>query len=134
MNKVNQLSFAGETICCGLDAHLTNWKINLLMGGMEISRFSQNPDPELLYKHLQKNYPDAKFKVVYEAGFCGFGIQRSLTKLGVECIVANAADVHISDNEHKRKSRIFIDLRPSISFQIMPGWYPILVAAMIKQL
>ncbi len=103
MNKVNQLSFAGETICCGLDAHLTNWKINLLMGGMEISRFSQNPDPELLYKHLQKNYPDAKFKVVYEAGFCGFGIQRSLTKLGVECIVVNAADVPTSDKEHKRK-------------------------------
>ena len=103
MNKVNQLSFAGQTIYCGLDAHKTNWKINGRMDDMEIISFSQNPDPALLKKHLDKNYPGAKIKVVYEAGFCGFGIQRSLQELGVECIVVNAADIPTTDKERKRK-------------------------------
>lgn len=103
MNKVNRLSFAGQTIYCGLDAHKTNWKINCRMDDMEISSFSQNADTSLLKKHMAKNYPDAKIKVVYEAGFCGFGIQRSLKEAGIECIVVNAADVPTTDKERKRK-------------------------------
>jgi transposase len=103
MNKVNQLSFSGHTIYCGLDAHKTNWKINCRMGDVEIASFSQNADAALLKKHMSRNYPDAEIKVVYEAGFCGFGIQRSLKKLGVECIIVNAADVPTTDKERKRK-------------------------------
>jgi transposase len=89
MNKVKQLSFSGQTIYCGLDAHKTNWKINCRMGDVEIASFSQNPDAALLKKHMSQNYPDAEIKVVYEAGFCGFGIQTSLKKLGIECIIVS---------------------------------------------
>jgi transposase len=103
MNKVNYLSFAGQTIYCGLDVHKTNWKINCRMDDMEIASFSQNADASLLKKHMNKNYPDAKIKVVYEAGFCGFGIQRSLKELGIECTIVNAADVPTTDKERKRK-------------------------------
>lgn len=103
MNKVNPLNFAGQTIDIGLDAHKTNWRINARMDGMEIACFSQNPDTSLLKKHFDKNYPGAKIRVVYEAGFCGFGIQRSLKELGIECIVVNAADVPTTDKERKRK-------------------------------
>jgi len=103
MCKVNQLCFEGETIHVGLDVHKTNWKVNSRMRDLELSSFSQDPDPKLLSKYFQKNYPGAKIKVVYEAGFCGFGIQRSLTELEIECIVVNPADVPSSDKERKRK-------------------------------
>lgn len=103
MSKVKQLNFEGKTIYCGLDVHKSNWKLNAKMDSMEIAAFSQNPDTELLSKYFKKNYPGAEVKVVYEAGFCGFGIQRSLTQLGIECIVVNAADVPSSDKERKRK-------------------------------
>lgn len=103
MRKVKQLSFAGKTIYCGLDAHKTNWKINGRMDGLEIAAFSQNPDVLLLKQHFEKNYPGAALKVVYEAGFCGFEIQRSLTALGIDCRVVNAADVPSSDKDRKRK-------------------------------
>jgi hypothetical protein len=73
MNKVNHLSFAGQTIYCGLDVHKTNWKINCRMDDIKIASFSQNADVSLLKKHMNKNYPDAKIKVVYKAGFCGLG-------------------------------------------------------------
>jgi transposase len=45
------------------------------------------------------------YKIAYEAGFCGFQIQRALSKYDdVECIVVNAADVPTSDKEKKRKT------------------------------
>jgi transposase len=103
MSKVKQLGFEGQTIYCGLDVHKTNWKVNARMNNIEIGVFSQNPDPALLKKHFESNYPGATLKVVYEAGFCGFGIQRSLTQMGVSCIVVNAADVPASDKDRKRK-------------------------------
>jgi transposase len=103
MNKVKALSFEGQTICVGLDAHKTNWKIHSRMGSIDLTAFCQDPDPEVLSNYFKKNYPGSKVKVVYEAGFCGFGIQRSLTQLGIECIVVNAADVPSSDKERKRK-------------------------------
>lgn len=103
MSKVKALGFEGETIFVGLDAHKTNWKIHNRMGQVDLSGFSQNPDPVVLSNYYRKNFPGAKVKVVYEAGFCGFGIQRSLTQLGIDCIVVNAADVPSSDKERKRK-------------------------------
>lgn len=103
MNKVKELNFDGKTIYCGLDIHKSNWKVNFGMDDKEIGCFSQDPDPELLSKHFKRNYPGAKVKVVYEAGFSGFGAQRALTELGIECIVVNAADVPSSDKERKRK-------------------------------
>jgi transposase len=103
MSKIKQLNFEGKIIYCGLDVHKTNWKINARMEGIEMAAFSQNPDPLLLKDYVDKNYPGAELKVVYEAGFCGFEIQRSLTSLGVECIVVNAADVPCGDKDRKRK-------------------------------
>jgi transposase len=104
MSKVKELSFEGKTICCAIDAHKTNWKVSIRLDLMELTCFSQDPDPKLLSNYLKRHYPGAEVKVVYEAGFCGFGIQRSLTELGIECIVVNAADVPSSDKERKRKT------------------------------
>src|SRR5215203_2100893 len=103
MSKVKELNFAGKRICCGLDAHKSNWKVHARMDGKELASFSQNPDAILLSRYFKKNYPGAEVNVVYEAGFCGFGIQRSLSDLGIECIVVNAADVPATDKERKRK-------------------------------
>ena len=103
MSKVNKLNFEGKTIYCGLDVHKTNWKLNARMDNIEITSFSQDPDPSLLKTYFKKNYPGASVKVVYEAGFCGFGVQRYLTGMGIECVVVNAADVPSSDKEGKRK-------------------------------
>jgi len=103
MSKVKELDFTGKVIYCGLDVHKTNWKVNARMEGVEIAAFSQNPDNVSLKKHFEKNYPGAALKVAYEAGFCGFEIQRSLKSSGIECIVVNAADIPSSDKDRKRK-------------------------------
>jgi transposase len=69
MSKVNNLCFRGETIFCGLDVHKTNWKVNLRVRDMELTNFSQDPDPVLLSNYLKRNYPQAAVEIVYEGRF-----------------------------------------------------------------
>ena len=101
--KVIQLDFINEIIYCALDVHKKSWYVNIRCKEFELENFCQKPSVEELLKHLQKNYPGARYKVAYEAGFCGFGIQRHLSREGIECIVVNAADIPTSDKEKKRK-------------------------------
>lgn len=42
---------------------------------------------------MTTNYPGAVYKACYEAGFCGFSVQRELSALGILCSVVNASDV-----------------------------------------
>lgn len=104
MFKVKQLSFEGQTIFCGVDVHKKSWRVNVRSDEFELEDYTQDASEEILLKHLRKRYPGAIFQVVYEAGFCGFGIQRTLDKEGVNCIVVNPADVPSSDKEKKRKN------------------------------
>ena len=71
---------------------------------MELRDFTQNPDPVTLHNFLTKNYPNATYKVGYEAGFCGVDIQRQLEKLQINCVVWNAADIPKSDKDKRQKN------------------------------
>jgi hypothetical protein len=87
MNKIKQLSFEGQTIFCGIDVHKKSWRVNVRNDEFELEDYSQDPCEESLLNHLRKRYPGAKYQVAYEAGFCGFGIQRSLEKSDLHCII-----------------------------------------------
>jgi transposase len=104
MFKVKQLNFEGQTIFCGIDVHKKNWRVNVRNDEFELEDYSQDPCEENLLNHLRKRYPGAGFQVAYEAGFCGFSIQRGLQKSGVNCIVVNPSDVPSSDKDKKRKN------------------------------
>ena len=104
MIKVKQLNFTGTTIFCGLDVHKVSWRVNLRDTELELKDFTQPADAVVLYRHLVKNYPGAKYKAGYEAGFCGFGIQRKLASLGIECILLNAADIPKGDKDRRQKN------------------------------
>ena len=104
MAQVKQLDFSGTTIYCGVDVHKKNWRVNIQDSEFELEDFSQDASAALLHKHLNRKYPGAKFKVCYEAGFCGFNAQRYLSSNGIECLVINAADVATTDKEKRQKS------------------------------
>jgi len=63
---------------------------------MQLDNFSMDPDPQKLAEYLKRNYPEAEYRSVYEAGFSGFEAHRTLCKLGVNNIVINPADVPTS--------------------------------------
>ncbi|HEU0143915.1 MAG TPA: IS110 family transposase [Nitrososphaera sp.] len=104
MSKLTQLDFSGTTIYCGIDVHLKSWRVHIRDEEMELRDLSQNPDPVLLSNFLKKHYPGATYKVGYEAGFCGFHIQRRLTSLGIQCVVLNAADIPKGNKDKRQKN------------------------------
>jgi transposase len=104
MKQVKHLDFTGQKIFCGVDVHKRSWKVSIRSAQMELKSFSQEPSVITLDNFLKKNYPSAIYKVVYEAGFCGFGYQRDFTQRGINCIIVHPADVPTMDKEKQRKS------------------------------
>ena len=102
--QFTKLNFEGENIYVGIDTHKKNWRVALYHDETSLKTYSQNANPEILEKFLKKNYPGATFHCAYEAGFCGFWIQKYLTKKGINCIVVNPADVPTSHKEKEFKS------------------------------
>lgn len=99
----NNLDFSGENIYVGLDIHKKNWSVCILSDNLEHNRFSQDPKPAILVKHLKKNFPNANYFSSYEAGFSGFWIHQELTKAGINNIVVNPSDIPTTDKEKKQK-------------------------------
>lgn len=100
----NTLDFSGQNIYVGIDVHLKSWSVAILSEHSVLRRFRQNPEPEVLHKYLESNYPGANYYSVYEAGFCGFWIHEKLTDLGITNIVVNPADVPTMSKEKLRKT------------------------------
>lgn len=100
----NKLDFNGQHIYVGIDVHLKSWAVAILSQNAVLKRFTQSPGAEDLYKFLCKNYPNATYHSVYEAGFCGFGAHDKLVKLGVNNIVVNPMDVPTMQKEKIRKT------------------------------
>jgi transposase len=100
--KVN--NFSGHRLYIGLDVHFKSWSVSIYSEEFELSTFTQPPVPEKLISYLNKNYPGATYVIGYEAGFCGFWIQRAFASQGVDCQVVHAADIGSNDKERRRKS------------------------------
>ena len=102
--KCSTVSFKSQVIYCGIDVHKKSWKVCTRHCGMQLDNFSMDPDPQKLAEYLKRNYPEAEYRSVYEAGFSGFEAHRTLCKLGVNNIVINPADVPTSGKERNYKN------------------------------
>lgn len=104
MNECNAELFKGQVVYVGIDVHKNSWRVTEQFGGNRNKTYSMVPSPSNLAQRLNRNYPGAKFKSVYEAGFCGFWIHRELINLGLENIVINPADVATTHKERRYKN------------------------------
>src|SRR5680860_148510 len=102
-NTVKQLDYSGTNIYIGLDTHLKNWKATVRVGDTFYKTFSQDPDARTLFEYLRRNFPGGNYFTAYEASFNGFKAHRELTKLGINNIVVNPADIPTTDKERKQK-------------------------------
>lgn len=102
--QVKELNFSGQNIYLGLDTHRKQITVTVLGENLHHKTFSQPPDPAILQKYLNRNFPGANFFAAYEAGFSGFWLQEALQNNGINCIVVNAADVPTKDKERKQKN------------------------------
>ncbi|MFH0972552.1 MAG: IS110 family transposase [Patescibacteria group bacterium] len=101
--QVKKLDFTGQNIFAGLDVHLKQWTVTIRTETLTHKTFVQPPKPEVLYEYLNKNFPGGTYHSAYEAGFCGFWIHNKLKLLGINSMVANAADIPTTDKEKKHK-------------------------------
>lgn len=103
MSYVNKVDFTGQTIYVGMDVHQKSWTVSIFMDLIEHKTFTQPPDVEVLVAYLRRHFPGASYKVVYEAGFCGFWIHDKLKLHSISCLVVNPADIPTRDKERARK-------------------------------
>lgn len=103
-SKNNKLDFTGQIIYLGLDVHKKNWAVTIYFQGVILKTMSMVPSPEQLMKYLERNYPNATYLSVYEAGFCGFWIDRKLRALGINNIIVNPADIPAKQKERRHKT------------------------------
>ena len=81
------------SIFVGLDVHKESIDIALVEGDRNSAvRYfgtigGDLTDPDKAVKKIKKAHPEASLHFVYEAGPCGYGIYRFLTKAGYECMV-----------------------------------------------
>lgn len=103
MDKIKQLDFTGQDIYIGLDTHLRNWRVSIMVNDSPFKTFSQDPRSETLKNYLNRNFPNGNYYSAYEASFSGFKIHRELINLGIKNIVVNPADIPTTDKERKQK-------------------------------
>jgi transposase len=94
----------GQRIYSGIDVSKKSWRVSIMIGSHYYRAFTQVPEPEALCRYLQKHFPRAEYHSVYEAGYCGYWIDRQLKALHINNIVVHPADVPTSDKEHRRKN------------------------------
>jgi len=88
-----RLDFYDKKIFVGLDVHKKSWSVTIIVGGIEHKTFNQPPDSQVLSDYLHRMFPNGEYHSAYEAGFCGYGIHRSLNELGINNQVINASDI-----------------------------------------
>jgi transposase len=99
----NKIDFSNQNIYVGFDVHLKSWKVTILTEKVAVKTFSQDPNPELLFQYLKRNFPGGIYYSAYEAGFCGYWIHNKLISLGVNNIVVNPADIPTTNKERVQK-------------------------------
>jgi transposase len=102
-SKVKQLDYTGVNIYCGIDTHLKNWRVTILVEEVFFKTISIDPKAEVLSNFLKKNFPNGEYFSAYEAGFCGYSVHRNLQNKGITNIIVNAADIPTTDKERKQK-------------------------------
>ncbi len=92
MNKSIQLDFSGQDVFIGLDTHLKNWRVSIIVERSPYKTFSQDPRSVVLKNYFTQNFPKANYYSAYEASFSGFNIHRELLSLGIKYIVSKLSD------------------------------------------
>ena len=109
-SKSKELDFNGINIYAGIDTHLKNWRVTIMVEETYYKTFSADPNAFSLASYLRKNFPNGNYLSAYEAGFCGYSVHRELEKQGIKNIIANPADIPTTDKERRQKD----DTRDSI--------------------
>jgi hypothetical protein len=102
--RSNEKNEKRQKIFVGIDVHNKSWDITCVTHKGYCKSFNQQPSAEALIAFLRREFPEAEYHAVYESGFTGFSTYYALTAVGIQTIVANAADVPTTQKEQLLKT------------------------------
>ena len=98
------VDYSGKILFVGIDVHKKDWQVVILHEGVILGSHRMTGSADVIVTYLNKHYPGAEFRCVYEASAWGFNLQRSLAAAGMSCIVVHAADVPGTNKEASNKT------------------------------
>lgn len=90
------LSYDGERVYVGIDVHKRTYTVVVRVAQTIVKKWSMIANPAQLAQQLQKYFPGGLIHSVYEAGFCGFVLHRTLVAEGIDNIVVHPAAVEVA--------------------------------------
>lgn len=107
--------YNGKTIFVGIDVHKNTYSLTAICDKCVIKKDTLKADPQGLILYLKKRFGSGKIETVYEAGFCGFHLHRSLEFVGIKNMVVHAAGVETSNTRVKTDKRDSLKLAVHLS-------------------
>ena len=119
-----EMTYAGKEVYVGMDVHKKTYAVTVICEEEIVKRDTMRAEPEVVVRYLLNHFEGAKTHSVYEAGFCGFGLHRTLVAAGIDNIVINPASIEVAANDKvktdKRDSR---KLAEQLSRKTLVGIY-----------
>ena len=106
MRKMREFILKEEDIFIGLEDSKKTWKLCVRSGGVIVHETSMPAKYEVLHNYFLNKFPECKIKVMYEAGFRGFGLHDQLEADGWDCIVTPPHTVTEEKCQKKKNDRI----------------------------
>ena len=104
--RISDRDLSTNELFVGIDVHKKTYHVTVVDGrSVKIWSFSTPAVPQGLVSHLKRRFPDAQIQSAYEAGFCGFGLHRTLKTSGIDNIVVNPAKVPTINDPVKTDQR-----------------------------
>lgn len=88
-----QVTTSTPKLFIGLDIHKKSWKFHFMTDIVIGSGHTFPPNSEVVFKYVQKNYPNYEVSIAYEVGCCGYKPARDFISFGWDTFVVNPADI-----------------------------------------
>lgn len=105
--NVSQIDHSGKTVFVGIDVHKKTYAMAAVGDHLpEVVKFGNlRASPSELVTKLRTSFPGATLKTVYEAGFAGYVLHRTLEKAGIVNIVVNPASIETAANNRVKNDK-----------------------------
>jgi len=89
MKKNTLVDWSEQTLYVGIDLHKKKWVATVRTDELVLKTFATDGKKESFVKAVLRNWPGARIKAVYEAGYFGYHIAAYLNGHGIETMIAS---------------------------------------------
>ena len=97
--------YLGKEVFVGIDVHKKTYAVVARVEREVVKRWTTAASPQSLAEQLLKYFEGARIQTVYETGFSGFVLHRTLVKQGINNIVVHAAGIEVAVNNRVKTDK-----------------------------